>query len=675
MTATPPVLNPDLAELIRACCDRFRQDWAEDRAPRLQAALESLPESARAAAFPQLLQIDLQERSARGETVWADDYLERFPQFDGEIALALAQMPAEICSSVGTVISDPLPVAAAVNKKPGVGTWLGDYELVQRLGGGAMGQVFRAQHRFLRKTVAVKILAPSLAENPKAMARFRREMQMVGQMNHPNLVQATDAGCFEQVHYLVMEYIDGVDLHKLLAKNGPLPLESAAELIRQASLALDSAHKRGLVHRDIKPGNIILSRDLQLKVVDFGLARLIQPDEDCEADGLSVSGQLLGTPDYIAPEQAGGLVEVDHRADIYSLGCTFFALLAGAGPFQDADHMGMARKIHGHLRETFPSIRDRRPEVPFALAKLIGQMTAREPENRISSLEQVAEQLATWLGNRNEGTVSSQFETLLTQASDSGLPGPVSPATPVSSARSGGSAPRSVLPQSVSMRLGIAAVLLSIVAGVGWSLWPMAARGDSQEATAQPVPVTISSFEVVHFIEGEQGFRRRQGAIGVESLAAYEGESLQITGHLPQPTYAYLIALNPDGRVQLCLPPSEDEVPKRMEGHFVYPDLNSAWSLTDGPGQQAFVLLASSRPLPSFRRWQEAAGLLPWRATSLDSSVWRFDGEQLREGLLRGTIEHLELGHALPDVCAWLQRRGEFEAVRVIAFPVYPVSE
>jgi serine/threonine protein kinase len=675
MTATPPVLGPELAELIRACRDRFRQDWADDRAPRLQAALESLPESARAAAFAQLLEIDLQERSARGETIWADDYLERFPDFDGEIALALAQMPAEICSSAGTVISDPLPVPPAVKKKPSVGAWLGDYELVQRLGGGAMGQVFRAQHRFLRKTVAVKILAPSLAENPKAMARFRREMQMVGQMNHPNLVQATDAGCFEQVHYLVMEYIDGVDLHKLLVKNGPLPLEAAAELIRQAALALDSAHRQGLVHRDIKPGNIILGRDLQLKVVDFGLARLIQPDDDSEADGLSVAGQLLGTPDYIAPEQAGGLADVDHRADIYSLGCTFYALLAGTGPFQDSDHMGMARKIHAHLRGTFPSIRDRRADVPFALAKLIGQMTAREPEDRIGSLAQVAEQLTTWLGNRSGVSVSTQFETLLAQASTGGPAGPVTPLTPVSSARSKASGSRSVLPRSVSMRLGLAAALLGAVAVVGWSLWPLAARGDSEAATAQPLPVTISTFEVVHFIEGEQGFRQRQGAIGVESLAAYEGESVQITGHLPQPAYAYLIALNPDGTVQLCLPGSEDEIPRRMEGHLVYPGLNSVWTLTDGAGQQAFVLLASSRPLPSFRRWQEEAGRLPWRATSLDASVWRFDGEQLREGLLRGTIEHLELGHALPDVCAWLQRQDDIEAVRVIAFPVYPVSE
>ena len=187
-------------------------------------------------------------------------------------------------------------------------------------------------------------------------------MEAIGRLNHNNIVRATDAGEADGVHYLVMELIDGIDLARLVRLAGPLPVAAACELVRQAAVGLQYAHENGLVHRDIKPSNLLLSVNGELKISDLGLA-LLNRDERASGE-LTVTGQVMGTADYMAPEQWEDSHAVDIRADLYSLGCTLYTLLAGRPPFAGPKHRSALRKMAAHAKELVPPITDHRADVP-----------------------------------------------------------------------------------------------------------------------------------------------------------------------------------------------------------------------------------------------------------------------------------------------------------------------
>ena len=206
----------------------------------------------------------------------------------------------------------------------------GQYVLLEGLGEGGMGRVFKARHRRMKRVVALKFIHKHLLTHPLAVQRFYREIEAVARLSHPNIVMAFDADEIDGTHFFVTEYVEGVDLRTLLERDGPLPVARACEAARQAALGLQHAHLRGLVHRDIKPANLLLSREGVVKIVDLGLARLTLPDpDDAGAVNLTRTGELMGTPDYLAPEQIHDFHRADIRADIYSLGCTLYQLLAG----------------------------------------------------------------------------------------------------------------------------------------------------------------------------------------------------------------------------------------------------------------------------------------------------------------------------------------------------------
>ena len=219
---------------------------------------------------------------------------------------------------------------------------LGSYLLLERLGEGGAGQVFKARHQKMNRVIALKLIRKELLADAEVLGRFYREIQIVSQLDHPNVVHAFDAGPAGPTHFLAMEYVEGTDLGKLVKQGGPLPVEQACEYIRQAALGLQHAHERGLVHRDIKPHNLILSlKEALIKVTDLGLARLARPAND-EATAVLTGGVkstgtltpenavMMGTLDYLSPEQALDFHKADIRSDIYSLGCTFYYLLTGA---------------------------------------------------------------------------------------------------------------------------------------------------------------------------------------------------------------------------------------------------------------------------------------------------------------------------------------------------------
>jgi serine/threonine-protein kinase len=266
---------------------------------------------------------------------------------------------------------------------------LDTYVLLERIGQGGMGQVFKARHRLMNRVVALKVIRQERLSNPDLVRRFRREIQAAAQLTHPNIVIAYDANQVGATYFMVMEYVEGTDLARHVEKNGRLPVAQACEYIRQAARGLQHAHERGLVHRDIKPANLLLSvKDNTVKVLDMGLARLNQTVEsDLTAAGLTQEGSVMGTPDYMAPEQAEESSSVDTRADVYSLGCSLYFLLSGAAPFAGGT---LAQKLRKHATAEPAALDSFRPDVPAGLAAVVRKMMAKRPEDRYQTPGEVA---------------------------------------------------------------------------------------------------------------------------------------------------------------------------------------------------------------------------------------------------------------------------------------------
>jgi serine/threonine protein kinase/WD40 repeat protein len=256
---------------------------------------------------------------------------------------------------------------------------IAQYVILDRLGEGGMGQVLKARHAHMDRLVALKVVRKEKLSSATAIERFFKEVQAAARLTHPNIVIAFDAGKAGNTHYFSMEFVDGMDLAQLVRKNGPLSVRQACDFIRQAALGLEHAHEKGMVHRDIKPSNLLVTRGNSpvVKVLDMGLARLGDSFE--KERGLTKMGQVIGTPDYLAPEQAIDARNVDIRADIYSLGCTLFYLLTGRTPYHAES---LAELLLKHQMEAAPSLREVRPDAPPALEALLGRMMAKKPEQR-----------------------------------------------------------------------------------------------------------------------------------------------------------------------------------------------------------------------------------------------------------------------------------------------------
>jgi tRNA A-37 threonylcarbamoyl transferase component Bud32 len=261
------------------------------------------------------------------------------------------------------------------------------YHLIRPLGSGGMGTVWLAEHKVMGRRVALKVIRPEYLTRPGAAERFRREARAAARLHHPNIVAAHDAEQAGATHFLVMEYVEGVSLAEYLVNNGPLPVIEACRLARDAALGLQHAQAHGLVHRDIKPHNLILAPDGTLKILDFGLAALAAGADSASATGLTGANVVLGTPDYIAPEQAEDAHSADIRADIYSLGCTLYHMLAGRVPFPAESAL---RKLDAHRTRTPTPLAMFRPDVPPGLAAVLAKMMAKDPAARYQTPAEVA---------------------------------------------------------------------------------------------------------------------------------------------------------------------------------------------------------------------------------------------------------------------------------------------
>ncbi len=294
------------------------------------------------------------------------------------------------------VIPPPLPPAPKPDAKTETAPALekiGPYFIRRLIGRGGMGAVYEALHDKLGRFVALKVLPRLAAIDPEYLKRFEREIRAVGKLDHPNVVLATDAGDEQGVPYLAMELLDGIDLAHLIQQQGTLPIAESCEIGAQAARGLAHAHQRGIVHRDVKPSNLWITSEGVVKVLDLGLAMFVSARTDERITGPN----MLGTTDYMAPEQWTNAAAATDRADVYGLGCALYQCFAGSPPFSGIDYDTHYSKKRGHLGDDPPSLLDKRGDVPDAVALLIEKMLSKETVDRPSA-NAVADELTPYIG-------------------------------------------------------------------------------------------------------------------------------------------------------------------------------------------------------------------------------------------------------------------------------------
>lgn len=285
------------------------------------------------------------------------------------------------------------------------GLVVGRYVIMDRIGSGSMGRVYKAHHQLMDRVVALKIIAPEIVTNTKIVSRFQREMKLVGRLDHPNVVRAFDADQIGPTLYIVMEYVNGQSLGQKFRAEGTLAPLDVANYGAQAARGLAHAHEQAVVHRDVKPSNLLLGENGQIKVLDLGLGVLLEADEQstfATADGIAV-----GTIDYMSPEQACGK-DVDGRSDIYSLGCAMYHLISGRLPFPGSSPVErLGKRLSG--RPT--PILEARPDVPLGLVQVLERMMATKPHERYATASDAAEALESLIRPRGHGSSRKTAKT------------------------------------------------------------------------------------------------------------------------------------------------------------------------------------------------------------------------------------------------------------------------
>lgn len=539
---------------------------------------------------------------------------------------------------IPTLDGPPIPPPNALPSR-----LVGEYEVLGTLGFGGMGEVYKARHRRLDKLVALKLLPVDSRHPCEAAARFQREMKAVGALDHPNVVEAHDAGEQSGVVYLAMKLIDGVDLERLVKQRGPLPVAEACELVRQAALGLHYLHQRGLVHRDVKPSNLMRTPDGTVKVLDLGLARWRLEAE--AGHGLTGTGRVLGTPDFLAPEQIDNAADAGAPADLYGLGGTLFYLLTGRAPF--ADHKTLFSKLEAHRSESPPDVRTLCPEAPAELAALQQRLLAKKLQQRLATAAEVAAALSPFAGAPSS-------------AGDSRLP-----ATVEFTLRK----PRRRWLAATAAGMMVAALVLLLV------LDRPANRPSSSSPPVEgkpPEPLQVVSLDVTltRAVDGKSRL------LGEEIFVARAGDTVTVAARLSRPAYAFLLAFRPDGKLEVCFPESADEPPTKTDRPaYPMPPNGDRYGLNDGTGLAAFALVASSAPLPSFKDWWSRRQACPWKKEEAHSGlVYRANGEDPVEPLdaegSRSKGAEAKGETPMARLAAWLRQSPGIETVQVLGFAV-----
>ena len=445
-------LTDQQIEQIQAICDRYARAWQQGQPPSIEAAAAGTESQIRPALLQHLATLDIQYRVARGVPVELEMYLTRWPDLDRtalQHALQTARVSDDTALSVETSSSGlresaarALPCSWAVFLQRLRGSrllsedeisasvssvfpkssstafgehlvaakkltsfqvnallrgsddplTLGEYVVQDFVGRGGMGTVYRAVHRRMKRTVALKVLRRDIAHADLLAKRFLREVEVAAKLCHPNIVTAYDAGEQNGINYLVSEFVEGQNLSELVKEYGPLSLPLAVDVVQQAARALEYVHREGVIHRDIKPSNLLIDDSGNVKLLDVGLARVNPPaaSEIDHASDLTTTGMIMGTVDYMSPEQAQNTRLADERSDIYSLGCTLYFLITGHAPF--AQGTGIERLL-AHREQPIPSLCHLSSQVPELIDQLLSSLMAKKPADRMASMHELVQQL------------------------------------------------------------------------------------------------------------------------------------------------------------------------------------------------------------------------------------------------------------------------------------------
>lgn len=374
------VSNLSAEQLSQILCTDQRERWLRGERPEIDEYFNIFRSFQRGTEYEvDILYNEFLMRREIGETPTVDEYRQRFPELAEQL-----QVQVNLRDALGMAISAGVNSgrkAVARLSSPTQWTPPFGYEILGELGRGGMGVVYKARQISLQRLVAIKVIAADLAAEAGILARFQRERFLLAQLAHANVVMAYDAGESGGLQYFVMEFVDGASFATLLKQLGTLPLLEACELIRQAAVGLQHIHEHGLVHRDIKPSNLLLTPTGTVKLIDLSLARWDQGPT--QGQSIITNLQTLGTFDYIAPEQCEDSHSVDIRADIYSLGCTFYELLCGRAPF--ADFGSVLMKIRAHALEPIAPIQRYRADASIQLARVLERMLAKDRNLRFNS--------------------------------------------------------------------------------------------------------------------------------------------------------------------------------------------------------------------------------------------------------------------------------------------------
>ncbi|HEV2968487.1 MAG TPA: protein kinase [Pirellulales bacterium] len=367
-----PALSLESLARIDRRCEEFEQALRVGRPAVIEECLNACSDVSRTALLRELLAVELEHRAPGGKRPSRAEYLARFPEFEAVVDLVFAEARSP---------DDALAIPEFLANHP-------RYRALRLLGRGGMGTVYLAKHLALDREVALKVIRPELLTRSDVVERFRREAKAAARLNHPNIVAVFDAETVDHQHFLVMEYIAGADLSRVVRERGQLPIEVACDYIRQAAQGLQHAHDQGMVHRDITPRNLMLTGTEQIKVLDFGLAEFVRDAAPSEAADRRM---LVGSVDFMAPEQAADPQSADIRADIYSLGCTLWFLLTGQPPFAGGS---LTDRLRRHAEEATPRIDQLRPEIPAELADVVDRMLHKNPAERFSTPAELATALS-----------------------------------------------------------------------------------------------------------------------------------------------------------------------------------------------------------------------------------------------------------------------------------------
>jgi serine/threonine protein kinase len=620
----PPRTVPETVSLavqrrVDEVSQRFEAVWKASPRPQIEHHLGDTPEPERSLLLRELLAIELAYRCRRGEQPTLEEYRMRFANNEDLIRdvyrrMASPEPPSGEAEGLPETESSRMqsdivpPSAGAVDS-------IGKYRIVEKLGQGGQANVFRAVHPQLPgRDVVIKWAKEQPSDS--LQCQLLEEGRVLARLQDPGLVRVYDVDIHEGRPFLVLEHVAGRTLRDRAKEKRPSTREAAA-LVAQIARTLTRVHGQGVLHRDLKPANILLDATGRPRILDFGLALMDPPGEEARPPG----GQVCGTYSYMAPEQAEGQTDrVGPRTDVFGLGAVLYELLTGRPPYKDDNQWQTWEQAR--RAEVVPP-RRLNPRIPRPLDRICLKALAANPEQRYASAAELERALRGYLRR----------------------------------------------PRLIAAGLGLALLLGAAVLAAAFDLqsrWPFTSGPSAVEGTRPVEAVKILAFDVHTFRASIP-----LGDVGVAVHETHLNNDVRIHVQFSTPAYSYVIAFNPDGREQLCYPEDQAHAPAPVE-ELVYPARSTAgFGLTDGVGMQAFVLLVSRKPLPSYPQWREELGPAPWEAAPV-GAVWRFNGLEF-VGTRRGKVHELDgLPGPLVKLCDFFKSRPGIHALHVVAFPVKP---